>query len=71
MNKLVDRAALRELGITFSNMHLLRLERRGAFPERLYLSPKKIAWPAEEIAAWIEQHMAARPLQAQRSDAGE
>ena len=29
MTKLLDRAAQRELGITFSNIHLLRLERRG------------------------------------------
>jgi predicted DNA-binding transcriptional regulator AlpA len=30
-----------------------RLERAGHFPQRVQLSPRRVAWKAEEIRRWI------------------
>lgn len=49
----LDRNELVELGIPFSNHHLLNLERKGEFPPRRYLTPKKVAWVKSEIESWL------------------
>lgn len=45
-------------GITYSNVHLLRLEKAGKFPKRLSL--RSVAWLESEIAGWIRERAAAR-----------
>jgi prophage regulatory protein len=57
---ILDKPALRQLGIGYSPQHLLRLERAGKFPQRVQLSPNRVGWLATEIEAWIEQRAAAR-----------
>jgi prophage regulatory protein len=57
---LLTRADLRLLGITYSPAHLLRLEAIGKFPQRVRLSPLKVAWIQKEILAWIEQRSSER-----------
>ncbi|HET6806011.1 MAG TPA: AlpA family phage regulatory protein [Frateuria sp.] len=47
-----------EWGITYSNVHLLRLEKAGKFPKRLSLP--SVAWLESEIAGWIRERAAAR-----------
>lgn len=49
----IDRAGLRALGIPFSNVHLLRLEREGRFPRRLSLGARNTCWVLAEIRAFI------------------
>jgi predicted DNA-binding transcriptional regulator AlpA len=53
------KAALREIGIPFSNPTLLRKEKRGEFPSRFYLSPKVPVWNAAEVSQWIVDRQAA------------
>lgn len=52
--KFVNRAGLRDRGIVFSNVHLLRLERAGKFPKRVHLTPKRVVWVETEISEWAE-----------------
>ena len=33
---------------------LWRLESKGLFPSRIQVSPRRVAWSEEEVAAWIE-----------------
>lgn len=46
---LYDRLDLRRRGIKLSNSSLLRLEAKGAFPKRKYLSSRTVVWEAEAI----------------------
>jgi len=57
---LLQRADLKELGIHYSNTHLLRLEARGLFPRRVRLSPRKVAWKEREVLDWLDSRAAAR-----------
>lgn len=51
--RLLSREGLRELGIDYCNVHLLRLERSGNFPPRIRLSPYRVVWSESEIKSWI------------------
>ena len=51
--RVLTRASLKAYGIPFSNPTLLRLERRGEFPKRFFLTPKTPAWTMDDITAWI------------------
>jgi prophage regulatory protein len=46
-------------GITYSNVHLLRLEKAGKFPRRLPLGGS-VAWLESEISGWIRERAEAR-----------
>jgi len=58
--KLLSRKKLEDLGIDYSNVHLLRLEEEGKFPKRLYLSPARAAWVEAEIMEYLARCVAAR-----------
>jgi prophage regulatory protein len=58
--KLVSRDDLKRLGISYSNVHLLRLEDDGKFPRRLYLSPARVAWVHSEVLQYLARCIAAR-----------
>jgi len=62
--RLLQRKDLFERGIRFSNTHLLKMEREGKFVARLYLSPAKVAWPEDEVDAWLEARLAERKVAA-------
>ena len=47
-------------GIRYNSNHLRRMWRHGEFPKPVNLSPRRIAWPEEEIDAWIDERIAAR-----------
>ncbi len=51
--RLLDRNDLRNLRITFCNVHQIRLEGEGRFPKRVRLSPYKVAWIESEIRDWL------------------
>ena len=54
---------LRELGITYSKEHLRRLETAGQFPERVRLTPSRIAWMFNEVMAWINDRAQVRSIE--------
>jgi prophage regulatory protein len=45
--------------VHYSNVHLLRLEKAGAFPRRIRLGPGRAVWRLDEILAWVESKRAA------------
>lgn len=49
----INRNGLRNLGLTWSNSQLLRLESANKFPKRIYLSPHCIAWERASVLKWI------------------
>lgn len=59
--KLLTREDLRDRGITYSNVHLLRLERVGLFPRRVPIGGgRNVAWVAEEIDDYLKIAVAKR-----------
>lgn len=58
--RMLTRSAIQALGINYSNVHLLRLEKAGQFPTRVRLGPGKVAWPESEISAWIRDKISSR-----------
>lgn len=58
--KLLSRDDLKRLGISYSNVHLLRLEEQGKMPRRIYLSPARVAWVESEIMDHVARCIAAR-----------
>ena len=51
---LYDRLDLRRRGIKLSNSTLLRLEAKGEFPARSYLSSRTVVWDSRAVEAHIE-----------------
>lgn len=39
---------------SLSRATIYRAIRRGEFPDRIKLSPRRVGWPEAEIAAWIQ-----------------
>lgn len=39
---------------SLSRATIYRTIRRGEFPDRIKLSPRRVGWPEAEIAAWIQ-----------------
>jgi prophage regulatory protein len=57
---LINRADLKKRGISYSNVHMLRLEEEGKFPKRVYLSPGRVAWIESEVSDYIRRCIATR-----------
>ena len=51
---------LPDLGINYSNGHLLKMSHENRFPKRKYLSPYKPVYIYSEILDWIDQQTARR-----------
>jgi predicted DNA-binding transcriptional regulator AlpA len=43
------------VGVTWSRVHLRRLQKAGKFPQSFELTPKRIGWDRAEVIAWSEQ----------------
>jgi prophage regulatory protein len=40
--------------VPYTMQHVLRLEKRGKFPRRLQIGPRRVGWYLAEIEAWLE-----------------
>jgi predicted DNA-binding transcriptional regulator AlpA len=58
--RLLSRDELKNLGIKYSNVHMLRLEEEGKIPKRIYLSPAKVAWVESEVLDHLARCIEAR-----------
>jgi predicted DNA-binding transcriptional regulator AlpA len=56
---LLDEAALKARGITYSRWHKQRLEREGKFPKRIHFG-HRVFWLKSEIDAWIAERITER-----------
>jgi prophage regulatory protein len=51
---------LRARGVTFTRVHLARLEASGKFPKHVQLGENRVAWLEEEFDAWVADRLAER-----------
>ena len=54
-DKLIDRFELRDLGIPWGNVTLLRKEREGIFPRRVRLSSHCVRWRLSEVTEFLRR----------------
>lgn len=62
--RVLGRKGLKDKGVLYSNVHLLRLEKQEKFPKRIQLSENRVGWIEEEVDAWIDHRIAERDLSA-------
>jgi predicted DNA-binding transcriptional regulator AlpA len=55
MPKILSLNDLRACGIAYTDCSLRRLESKGLFPRRFKVGPRRVAWNAEEIAAYLSR----------------
>jgi|APTNR8051073442_1049403.scaffolds.fasta_scaffold02340_3 prophage regulatory protein len=70
MTSLITREGLKSRGISYSNVHLIRLENAGRFPRRVTLSRTRVAWAADEIESWLKDLIAERDAKVDTDDGG-
>jgi prophage regulatory protein len=46
--------------VPLSETTIWRMERRGEFPRRIQIAPKRVAWSRREVEAWIAGRSAQR-----------
>jgi prophage regulatory protein len=51
--RLIRRSELQRK-VSFSMVHIWRLEKEGKFPKRIVLGGRSVAWNEDEVDAWIE-----------------
>lgn len=60
MKKFLRYEDLNKYGITWSRVHLDRLQRAGKFPKKIKIGANTAAYLESEIEAWIEARCAIR-----------
>ena len=58
---LIDREQLLKI-VPLSDRTIFNLEKRGEFPQRLAITPRRVAWYLNEVNEWIEQRRAQKPI---------
>ena len=56
--RIVTKKELRLL-VPYSPQYILRLEKRGLFPRRIQIGPRRVGWWLSEILEWIAKRAAA------------
>jgi prophage regulatory protein len=41
--------------VPYTPQHILRLEKKGKFPRRIRIGPRRVGWYLAEIEAWLAQ----------------
>jgi prophage regulatory protein len=59
--KLLRYHELRDHGVILSRRQIDRLEAKGAFPRRVKISDRCVAWVQSEIAEYVENLIRERP----------
>jgi len=52
--RVITRRELRRL-VPYTPQHILRLEKKGQFPQRIKFREGRVGWQSNEIKAWIDQ----------------
>jgi prophage regulatory protein len=47
-------------GIPYTVSHIDQLEKKGLFPRRIHLGPRRVVWLESEIDAWLAEKVAGR-----------
>lgn len=60
MTKMLNKKQLKET-VLYSPQHIARLERAGQFPKRVKLGTNRVGWVEQEVDAWLQERISARP----------
>lgn len=63
--KILSKRQLKEL-VLYSPQHVARLEKAGAFPQRIQLGQCRVGWIEQEVLDWLSERIKRRD-QAQSS----
>ena len=55
--RIVTKKELRLL-VPYTPQHILRLEKRGLFPRRIQIGPRRVGWRLSDIESWIAERAA-------------
>lgn len=58
---LIDRKQLLRL-VPLSDRTIFNLEKRGEFPQRLAITPRRVAWYLNEVTEWMEKRRHQKPV---------
>jgi prophage regulatory protein len=64
--RLVRYPDLRDHGVILSRRQIDRLEAKGAFPRRVKISDRCVAWVQSEIAEYVESLIRERPARPEK-----
>lgn len=54
--RILSKRQLKEL-VLYSPQHVARLEKAGAFPQRVILGPNRVGWVEEEVLDWLQERL--------------
>jgi prophage regulatory protein len=58
--RILDHRALKDRGVSFTSVHLLRLEKLGRFPKRVRVGENRVGWIEAEIDQYLRERIAVR-----------
>jgi prophage regulatory protein len=54
--RILSKRQLKEL-VLYSPQHVARLEKAGAFPQRIQLGPNRVGWVEAEVLNWLQERL--------------
>lgn len=54
--RIVTKKELRQI-VPYTPQHILRLEKRGAFPRRIVIGPGRVGWLLADIETWLAKRI--------------
>lgn len=57
--RILSKRQLKEL-VLYSQQHVARLEKAGAFPKRVNLGPNRVGWVESEVLEWLQERIKRR-----------
>lgn len=57
--RILSKRQLKEL-VLYSPQHIARLEKAGAFPQRVQLGLNRVGWVEAEVIDWLQQRLKRR-----------
>ncbi|WP_371931797.1 helix-turn-helix transcriptional regulator [Mameliella sp. MMSF_3552] len=64
--RILSKRQVKEL-VLYSPQHIARLEKAGQFPKRVQLGVNRVGWVEAEVLDWLEERLARREVQDERS----
>ncbi|MBT52773.1 MAG: transcriptional regulator [Mameliella sp.] len=64
--RILSKRQVKEL-VLYSPQHIARMEKAGLFPRRVQLGVNRVGWVEAEVLAWLEERLARREVQDERS----
>ena len=56
--RIVSKKELRQL-VPYTPQYILKLEKKGKFPRRIQIGPRRVGWRLSDVEAWIAERAAA------------